>query len=123
MKCSHITMKKTYLKYLIFKVRQKLSYSAFLKNQTILELFAHVIHKSYFQLVRIGKLEINPLMRELIGSFEDMLQGDASNILSNIILVNSTKGSDKSLFDERIAEMRRRKNQVLEVIKVIDKGK
>ena len=61
--------------------------------------------------------------RELIGGFEDMLMGDVGNILSNIILVNSTKPNDKELYEGRLKEIRSRKNQTLEVIKVIDKGK
>lgn len=36
-------MHKTFLKYTIIKVRQKISYSAFVKKQTVVELFCRQI--------------------------------------------------------------------------------
>lgn len=40
-------MQKTFLKYTIIKIRQKISYSAFLRKQTVLELFCRQILMSY----------------------------------------------------------------------------
>ena len=34
----HLVMRKTYIKYLVLKIRQKISFHAFLKHQTIKEL-------------------------------------------------------------------------------------
>ena len=52
--------RKVYLKFLILKVRAKISYMAFLRNMTVIELFAHTILKSYKeirkqQLIESGK--------------------------------------------------------------------
>lgn len=43
----HTLMQKVYFKYLLMKVKQKISYHAFIKKQTINELFLEAIHKSY----------------------------------------------------------------------------
>jgi len=39
----HYVMKKTYFKYLLFKIRNKISYIAFKKRYTISELFCKTI--------------------------------------------------------------------------------
>ena len=43
----HMVFKKVYLKYLILKIRAKISYIAFVKKMTIVELFASTILKCY----------------------------------------------------------------------------
>ena len=40
-------MQKTYLKYTIIKVRQKISYEAFIRKYTVMELFCRQILISY----------------------------------------------------------------------------
>ena len=40
-------MQKTFLKYTIIKVRQKISYEAFIKKHTVVELFCHKILLTY----------------------------------------------------------------------------
>tara|TARA_B110000305_G_C19229181_1_gene534363 strand:- start:625 stop:825 length:201 start_codon:yes stop_codon:yes gene_type:complete len=49
----------TYLKYLIIKFRQKISYLAFKKKVTILELFLTAIKKSYLQLCSEGVIKVS----------------------------------------------------------------
>ena len=83
---------------------------------TVLELFATVIMQQFYALLRIKVFKLNCLHRELIGSFDQMFACDASQMLSNIILVNSTDQNDKSLFNERLKEMRDKRNQVIEVV-------
>lgn len=46
--------RKVYLKYLIMKVRAKISFMAFKRKMTIVELFADTIMKSYRFFVDIG---------------------------------------------------------------------
>ena len=47
----HILFKRVYLKFLILRVRNKISYIALRKRMTIIELFATTIKKSYEELV------------------------------------------------------------------------
>ena len=49
-----LLMRKTYIKYLIQKFRQKVSYIAFTKKMTIVELFCTAIKKTYTQLLKEG---------------------------------------------------------------------
>ena len=44
-------MLKTMLKYKVIRVRNKISYHAFMKNMTILELYVSKIYESYKDLV------------------------------------------------------------------------
>ena len=115
-------MRKTYTKYVILKVRQKISYIAYKRMMTVLELFATTIMQQFYSLLRIKVFKLNCLHRELIGSFDQMFASDASQMLANIILVNSTKDSDKSLFNDRLKEMRDRRNQVIEVVQTNTQG-
>ena len=47
-------LKSAYLKYLIIKFRQKISFIAFKKRMTIIELFCTAIQKSYNELAEEG---------------------------------------------------------------------
>ena len=49
-------VQKTYLKYLILKFRQKVSFIAFKNKMTIVELFCNAIAKSYTKLVAEGTI-------------------------------------------------------------------
>lgn len=48
-----------YLRYLIVKFRQKISFIAFKYKMTIVELFFHAIIKSYNQMVQEGHLKVD----------------------------------------------------------------
>ena len=48
---------KTMLKYKIIRMRNKISYHAFIKNMTVLELYVNKIYESYKDLVNQGVLE------------------------------------------------------------------
>ena len=54
-------MRKSYLKYLIIKFRQKISFIAFKKKMSIIELFCDAITRSYNQLVFEGKIQIDEM--------------------------------------------------------------
>ena len=57
-------LKMTYLKYLIIKFRQKISYIAFKNKITIMELFLRAIKKSYNTLVAEGTIQVPPEKQE-----------------------------------------------------------
>ena len=46
----HKVFRKTFMKYLIMRVRAKISFMALSKRMTVLELFATAIHKTYHTL-------------------------------------------------------------------------
>ena len=48
LKNEHMIFGKVYMKYLIMRVRAKISYMALLNRMTIVELFAVAIQKAYF---------------------------------------------------------------------------
>lgn len=52
----HKIFRKTYLKYLLMRVRQKISFIAFERRMTIPELFVHTITKCYRQLMNTGSI-------------------------------------------------------------------
>ena len=54
---SHQLMMKTMLKYKIIRMRNKISYHAFIKNMTVLELYVSKIYESYKDLVSQKVLE------------------------------------------------------------------
>ena len=43
----HKIFRKVYMKYLIMRVRAKISFTALMKRMTIIELFITTIHRSY----------------------------------------------------------------------------
>ena len=53
-KNEHSLFRKVYMKYLILKVRAKISYMAFVKKMTVIELFATTILNSYETLKNEG---------------------------------------------------------------------
>ena len=74
----------TYLKYLIIKFRQKISYIAFKKKMTIMELFLNAIKKSYDQLVAEGVIKRT---RKEIADEEElyrMVISEASNLTATM---------------------------------------
>ena len=50
-------MTKVSFKYLIQKVRSKINYMAFVKQQTILELFLRTINNSYADFIKQGTIK------------------------------------------------------------------
>ena len=50
-------MKEVYLKYSILKIRQKISFFAFNKRETVIEFMINKILKAYRTLVRNGEIE------------------------------------------------------------------
>lgn len=56
-KNEHILFRKVYMKYLILKVRAKISYMAFVKKMTIAELFATTILRCHETLVNEGLIK------------------------------------------------------------------
>ena len=60
----HKVFRKVYIKYLIIRVRAKISFMALIQRKTIVELFATTIEKCYYDLQEEGyikKLTANQL--------------------------------------------------------------
>ena len=85
----HSIFKKVYLKYLILKIRAKISYMAFAKRMTIVELFATTILRCYneqkkcklsFQDEQFGIKE-----REQDKIFRKMLDEESQGFLLNVV--------------------------------------
>ena len=51
---------KVFRKYLVLKVRMKISYMAFMEGKTVKELFLHAILKSYHELTVAGLIDAPP---------------------------------------------------------------
>ena len=66
-------MRKTYLKFLILKVRAKLSFTAYLKNYTISELFVRQISNSHAELVKSGQIKSKVSSERVEDYFEEII--------------------------------------------------
>ena len=53
----HMLMRKVYMKYLVMKVRAKISFMALQKRMTVVELFADTMLRCYTESVRSGFIE------------------------------------------------------------------
>ena len=58
-------MRKTYLKYLIIKLRIKISFIAFKKKMTLVELICNSILKTYNLLVTKGAIKVNERINDI----------------------------------------------------------
>ena len=95
-------MRKSYLKYLIIKFRQKISFIAFKKKMSIIELFCDAITRSYNQLVFEGKIQIDEL--NLVRQnqvYDQMMNGtEVRSLFINIMKLNVEKVKGTPLYDE-----------------------
>lgn len=86
-------MRKVYMKYLLLKVKMKISFSALLKNMTIKELWMTQILNSFKYLRDSGQL----LVKEEIGNkdqheiFKSILRGEIDFCLKLLIKYNLDK--------------------------------
>ena len=77
-------MRKTYLKYIIMKVRAKLSFEALLKRNTLIEMFGNQIIRSYEELV-----DKDADQKAQSDNFESLLSGNLTNLFLFVIRMNS----------------------------------
>ena len=82
-------MKKIFLKYIILKVRNKISYIAFHKKQTICELFIRAIYASYTILVRVGDLEPIEDETEVQKNYDKIINSDYASTFKAVMGVNN----------------------------------
>ena len=88
-------VKATYLKYLIIKLRQKISYIAFKNKVTILELFLNAIKRSYNQLVSEGSIDFPPEKRaEEDGLYSKICLGN-NNLKGTMASIMVSKSLDR----------------------------
>ena len=85
-------VRKTYLKFLILKVRFKLSFEAYLKNFTISELFVRQISASYTELGKIGEICIKIPTSTIDEYFEEIIYGDLDKCFKTLINLNLESG-------------------------------
>ena len=87
--CQFRIMRKTYLKYLLLRIRAKLSYMAFIRRQTIVEMIVTQIYKSYKILSEarcIPKTQHHS--RILHKKFDEIFKGDMKNMFHHIVDLN-----------------------------------
>ena len=56
-KNEHNVFRKAHFKYLVMRVRAKISFMAFLRRMTIVELFAVTIKRCYLELINSGSIQ------------------------------------------------------------------
>jgi hypothetical protein len=86
---SHQLMLKTMLKYTVIRVRNKISYHAFLKNMTILELYVSKIYESYKDLVSQKALKQKQTSPHSIQVLRSIMIGNTRQVLQTIINNNA----------------------------------
>lgn len=88
LKNEQTVFRKVYLKYLIIRVRIKISFIALQKRMTILELFVSTIMKTYLHLMRSGHI---PALSE------EMIQKHNSTFLK--LITRGYKGCVVTIFE------------------------
>ena len=90
--------RKTYLKFLIIKLRFKISFIAFKNKMTIVELFCNSIIKTYNQLVNEGSIVVNEVYLEKQANILSSLKvgNSVKNVLKMIMVmnINNIKGTE-----------------------------
>ena len=90
--------RKTYLKFLIIKLRFKISFIAFKNKMTIVELFCNSIIKTYNQLVNEGSIVVNEVQLEKQANILSSLKvgNSVKNVLKMIMVmnINNIKGTE-----------------------------
>ena len=94
-------LNKSYLRYLIVKFRQKISFIAFKYKMTIVELFLHAIIKSYNQMVVEGILKVNKKRDEEELALYDKMMGDNQykSVFISVMQIHMNKVKGTDLFD------------------------
>ena len=113
-------MRKTYLKYLITKFRQKISYIAFRKKMTIVELFCTAIRKSYVTLVKEGSIEVKQedLDRDNM-LYDQMMSGSNVNALFKTIMKMNAEKINSPAMQAFLSEILNRTTQKEKNVKEI----
>ena len=88
-------LKMTYLKYLIIKFRQKISYIAFKNKVTIMELFLNAIKKSYNELVADGSINFPPDKRAEEDSLYSMICCGKKNLKGTMASIMVFRSLDR----------------------------
>ena len=76
------------MKFLTLKVRQKISFEAFLKNYTVSELFLDQILSSYHQLINFGLLRAQIATEKVQECYEEIITGELNACFKVLIQLN-----------------------------------
>ena len=82
----HKLFRKVYLKYLIMRIRAKISFMALQRRMTIVELIIHTIMKSYKELNRNAESYEQELRND--STFHGLVKGEIKGFFRNIIEFN-----------------------------------
>lgn len=87
--CQYSILRKVYLKYLILRVRAKLSHQAFIRKMTVVELIATQCYKSYRKLSEARCIpRDHHHSRALHKKFDEAFDGDMNNMFQKIFELN-----------------------------------
>ena len=85
----YILIRQTYLKYLIMRVRAKISYMAFAKRQTVVELLVSQCYKSYKVLSETNCIpKTQHHSKALHKKYDSIFKGDMKNMFHHIFDLN-----------------------------------
>lgn len=84
-------MINTLAKYKIFRVRQKISYHAFLKRMTISEIFLDQVKSTFDTFAHAGVIDLNSKDKKTLDEFEKLLSGNITKCLNIIVRINYKK--------------------------------
>ena len=102
-KIKHKLMLKTSSMYGVFRIRQKISYSAFQRRMTIVELFVTEIQKSFNTLQKQGCLKVKPISKHLIDYSNKVLSEGSVHCIKGIIEINGL--IEQNLSDEEVKKV------------------
>lgn len=119
-------MRKTYIKYLIQKFRQKISYIAFTKKMTIVELFCTAIKKTHTQLLKEGLIKIDQEKTDNDNFLYEQLMSGNETLFKSIISLNMDKIKGSDLHAQVVCQLEKSKmedeKKVPYTFKVIKNG-
>lgn len=87
--CQFRILRKTYLKFLLLRIRAKLSYMAFMKRQSVLEMIVIQIYQSYKILSEAKCIPKTQHHSKILNKkFDDIFRGDMKNMFHHIVDFN-----------------------------------
>lgn len=85
----YLLIRKTYLKYLLLRIRSKISYIAFTRKQTIVELIVSQCYKTYKILSEANCIpKTQHHSKQLHRKFDSIFKGDMKGMFHHIFDLN-----------------------------------
>jgi len=93
----HEIMRKTFIKYKILRIRQKISFSAFMKRLTVLELLFNSVIRTHDFLLNEGSIpQYDPQFEQKQEIFDTILYDEVPTAFMAIMKINNMSSSDHS---------------------------